>query len=328
MNVVERIFILFSIVICFTAVRSEAQDIHFSQFYSAPILLNPTNTGFFNCDYRFTSNYRTQWSSITTPYVTFAASGDLRFVKGKSGKDLLGFGAVFSTDKAGDSKFTTSQMGATVAYNQNIDRFGVQYFGGGIMLSYTTATIDYSALRFQTPGDIVTTSLNFADVSAGVQWNYIPDHNNNFNFGAAVYHINKPVKTFMYDATSRLQTKYVISTNARINGSKPIEYYPKLMYAKQGDNQEIVFGSSARIAADKIVNSRYGVYLGTFYRWNDAAIVLTRFDIDNLSFSFSYDINVSKLRKVSAMKGGPELSLIYVGCFPNFPRKAVYCPRF
>ncbi len=324
----KEYIILFIYIICSLSFQVNAQDIHFSQFYTAPILLNPANTGFINCDYRFTANQRTQWRSVTTPYVTFAASGDLRLVKGKSGKDLLGIGAVFSTDQAGDSKFTTSQMGASIAYNQNLDRFGIQYFGGGIMLSYTTATIDYSALQFQTPGDYVATSLSFPDLSAGVQWNYIPDHYSNFNFGGAVYHINQPKKTFMNDGTSRLPTKYIINAGGRFHGSGKVEYYPKLMYASQGTYQEIVFGASARVKMDMVSNSRYGVYLGTFYRWNDAAIIITRFDIDEVSIAFSYDINVSRLRKVSEMKGGPELSIIYIGCIPSFSRKEVYCPRF
>ena len=318
----------FSLIILFSQ-KGKAQDIHFSQFFTSPLLLNPANTGFFNCDYRFTANYRSQWHSVTVPYNTFAASGDLRLVKGKNGKDLLGVGTVLSADKAGDSQFSTTQGGIALAYNYNLDRFGIQYFGGGLLLSYNSSTINYSALKFSTPEpNFFATSLNYVDLSAGLAWHYIPDHENNFSFGGSVYHINNPRKSFFANNLSRLPTKYVLNMDMELRATNRVEFYPKAMFEVQGGNQELVFGSSARAKLGKLSDSRYGMYLGLWYRWNDAAIIFTRFDIDNLSFSFSYDMNVSQLREVSEIKGGPELSVIYIGCIPSFSRKTVYCPRF
>ena len=51
-----------------------SQDIHFSQFNLSPLNLNPSLTGSYNGDYRFTGSHRNQWSSVTTPYATFAFS--------------------------------------------------------------------------------------------------------------------------------------------------------------------------------------------------------------------------------------------------------------
>ena len=39
-------------------------------------------------------------------------------------------------------------------------------------------------------------------------------------------------------------------------------------------------------------------------------------------------VNTSLLKNPSAARGGPEISIIYIGCIPERSSKAVYCPRF
>ena len=87
-------------------------------------------------------------------------------------------------------------------------------------------------------------------------------------------------------------------------------------------------GGFLRVDLDKMKNSRYGVYLGPWYRWKDAFIIVTRFDIDKMSIAFNYDLTLSKFATPSGARGGPELSIIYIGCIPHFNKKIVYCPRF
>ena len=59
------------------AVGANAQDIHFSQFYNAPLKLNPGNAGAFRGDLRVISNYRNQWSSINSAFKTYGFSVDV-----------------------------------------------------------------------------------------------------------------------------------------------------------------------------------------------------------------------------------------------------------
>jgi hypothetical protein len=46
---------------------ASAQDIHFSQFFEAPLLRNPSLAGIFTGDLRVQGVYRTQWGSVTVP---------------------------------------------------------------------------------------------------------------------------------------------------------------------------------------------------------------------------------------------------------------------
>ena len=49
-----QVLILFSLM----SWVASAQDIHFSQFYMAPLDLNPALTGVMNCNQRLSANYR------------------------------------------------------------------------------------------------------------------------------------------------------------------------------------------------------------------------------------------------------------------------------
>jgi len=51
------------LLFAFAADDSKAQDAHFSQFYSAPLLLNPALAGTMDGTFRIASVYRDQWRS-------------------------------------------------------------------------------------------------------------------------------------------------------------------------------------------------------------------------------------------------------------------------
>ena len=53
---------------------TKGQDYRYSQFYNAPLLLNPALTGEPKTDYRLNANYKNQWSSVTDGFKTTAAS--------------------------------------------------------------------------------------------------------------------------------------------------------------------------------------------------------------------------------------------------------------
>jgi type IX secretion system PorP/SprF family membrane protein len=345
-----KLFLFFGIsVLC--VFNLSAQDIHFSQFHVSPLLQNPANAGYFNCNYRFTAIYRSQWNSVTVPYKTFAGSYDMRFVsKQSSKKDIFGAGAVLFSDKAGDGDFTHSNFGVAGSYHKNVDKFfGINYLGGGVMMSYGGGSIDYMKLRFPdqyvTPGVINPTSaeapfnsFNYFDMSAGIEYNWLPDNKqNHVQIGAAIYHINEPKKTFRAGGNSRISRKYLLHGSGQIRTGERLVLFPKAQYSRQLKNNELMFGTLARLDLDKMKNDLYGVYVGLFTRIvgdsaravsGDALIFVTRLDVKQLSIAFSYDINVSSLSPASSARGGPELSLIYIGCLPRSSGKLIYCPRF
>src|SRR5690625_5556006 len=66
--------ILTAITALFLWFSANTQDIHYSQFYMAPLHLNPAMAGVMNCNSRMIVNYRNQWATVlTNPYNTFSA---------------------------------------------------------------------------------------------------------------------------------------------------------------------------------------------------------------------------------------------------------------
>src|SRR5579864_8642241 len=61
-----------------------AQDIHFSQFYEAPLLRNPALAGIFTGDYRVQAIFHNQWNSFSNAYRTGSLSGEYKWPVGKS----------------------------------------------------------------------------------------------------------------------------------------------------------------------------------------------------------------------------------------------------
>jgi hypothetical protein len=71
----------------------------------------------------------------------------------------------------------------------------------------------------------------------------------------------------------------------------------------------------------------YTIHGGAFLRWNDALIPVIKLDYAPFSASFSYDVNLSKLKTSSYGRGGFELSISYIG-FINREIESLNCPRF
>ena len=82
---------------------AKAQDPEFSQYYAAPLYLNPAFTGT-TIDHRFMANYRNQWPNVARGYESYAFSYDYNMDYYNSG---VGFMAV--VDKAGTAGMKSSQ---------------------------------------------------------------------------------------------------------------------------------------------------------------------------------------------------------------------------
>src|SRR3978361_1522712 len=97
------------ILILFQNMKAVCQDIHFSQFFEAPLLRNPSLAGIFTGDIRVQMVYRDQWDSFTNAYKTASFNGEYKAPVGK-GDDFLTIGMQFLYDKAGTVGLTTTQV--------------------------------------------------------------------------------------------------------------------------------------------------------------------------------------------------------------------------
>ena len=77
-----KVYSLFFIILFSIIGKGYGQDIHFSQFFQAPLKVNPGLTGVFNGDQRAFFHYRDQWKGFA-PYKTYSLSLDAGLMKKK-----------------------------------------------------------------------------------------------------------------------------------------------------------------------------------------------------------------------------------------------------
>lgn len=324
------------------AIQAYSQDIHFSQFFSSPLNLNPATSGFFEGNYRLTINQKTQWRSVTVPFKTFSGGFDFPLIKRKQQRDMIGFGILFNSDKAGDSEYGTNQANISFSYMKSVSNSNNKFLSFGIASSIAQRTINYNKLTFDNMynGDIFDPNADngefftnenflFYDLSAGIHYYHQASPNTNYSGGLAVFHLNAPKQSFLNDKNVRLKPKVNIYANSRFELSNKLDLLPGFYFANQGPYNEIMLGSSLKIEKNSDPKQYSAFTIGLYSRVVDALVVVAGLDQKNLVFLVSYDINYSKLRQASRGLGGIEFSLIYIlkkGKPSKF--KAVPCPIF
>lgn len=329
-----------TIVMLLVTCTMSAQDIHFSQFNAAPLLLNPALTGVNGCDYRFAANYRNQWSGIA-PFRTIAASYDMAVArrKGNAKSNFGGIGISYFSDKAGDSELSTNQVNLSASYTMMLNRKGSQSITAALYGGIGNRSINISKLTFDSqfgPGgfdpnrpsmeNILTNNLWYADAGAGLLYNVNLNKTTNVHAGLATWHVSQPNLSFFKNVNEELFIKVTMHGGAHIKIAHQFYLLPGFMYLIQGPHNQLNIGSLVRWGKSVTPRDNTSVYFGGWYRLKDALILATRVDINGLSLGFSYDINISKLIVATRGNGGPEVSLLYTGCFKTKKNNTRFCP--
>lgn len=339
-----------TVIVCtyvFLMLTSKAQDIHFSQFYEAPMLRNPALAGLFKGDLRFQMVYRNQWAAVTVPYQTGSFNGEYKMPVGK-GDDFLTLGGEIAYDKAGTTDFTTLNILPAINYHKSLSGLKNRYLSLGFMGGYVQRSIDRSKITTDAQFDgtgynaalgtgetLINYSLGYWDGSVGVSYNtgFGDEENekNNLFVGVAYHHFNKPKNSFYRNPGIELNPKWVFSTGITFSLTDYSSFTIHADHSQQGSYTENIGGVIYTMGLDDILdNSNYNLSLGGLIRWNDAIIPVVKLDYKPFSIALSYDINTSQLKTASQGQGGFELSITNISFLDrdNSTKNAVRCPRF
>jgi type IX secretion system PorP/SprF family membrane protein len=332
------------------ACETFAQDIHFSQYNSSPLALNPALAGMNNCDYRVYANFRTQWMTVSSgnTYRTFAGGADMSIGKITKYNSFAGLGISFVSDQAGDINFNTNRVDISFAYHFMLNRKGTMQISAGLQGAFNMRSINPSKATFDSQYDPNTgvadpngtresfgrSKVIFGDAGLGLLYSAIVKNNTNIYFGFGLNHVNQPKISFYpngQDATTtggeRLFMKITLHGGAAIPAGDRVFIMPNFLVLLQGPSYEFNVGCNVKtILGASTRTSTTALHFGVQYRGTlDAVIVNTRFDIKGFSCGLSYDINVSKLLPASHSIGAPEVALMYQGCMRKKPRPG-HCP--
>ena len=320
------------------------QSIHFSQYYNAPMLLNPANTALMpDNDFRFGLNYRNQWSTVPVPYNTFSAFTDFK-IGGNSNNEThnnwLGLGLAFFNDRAGDGDLSMTKIQGDVAYHLQLSRFTMVSLG--LSGAFVQRSVNYANLTFDTQWDGFNFNTNIGNgeklgvikttyntIGAGLNSAWFPNDAVYIKLGCGLENINQPTESF-YNSNNKLTYRPVGNLDMLFRTGPVLIINPSVYFATQSGASELLFGSLFRtVLTDKNAMPTQ-LILGLFSRWGDAIIGVAGMQLGPVQFTASYDFTVSALSPYNATYGAMEFSLIYQRRYhPDQGIKKTYsCPRF
>ena len=311
-----------------------AQDLHISQYQSAPMHLNPAMTGMAYDGSMFSLHYRTQWAPILgdNAFKTLSASYEYRKPVGKV--DFMGLGVGVWQDKA--AAITASQAKLSLSYARQLaGDNGVQHFlVGGADLSFMQRTIDFSDRRWVNqydnnggydpnrlaPNFEFPTRMNY-DASVGIAWYSLLKNNNYIAVGLSAQHLNRADFSLNKKSTvGNLYTRYSGHFDSEIRLKSRVSVQPSVLFMVQGPSLELTPGTSIKFRFKDHLHEDAAFRIGGWLRLvnyleqgiaYDAFIAFARLDWRRCSLGVSYDFNLSGLKSSNPNNNAIELLMSY-----------------
>jgi len=316
-----------------------SQDIHFSQFYNLPMLVNPASTGSFDGDWQASLGYRNQWKSIAQPYRTLAGSYERQFY---INNHHISGGLYILNDNSGNIALKSNQFFVSGAYHRTINN---HQLNGGVQVGYVHKVIDFDDITF--PGQYDPTSgtfnpslpsgvedgdqLSFLDVNFGLTWQkkigrFMPEA------GFSLYHLNSPKESF-YNEDVHLPMKMAFQGSIKYDITSNLYLTPRLLLLNQEKAKDYIIGTNAGISLTPNSTGVREVSAGFFARNTlanntDAVIVMASAVVRNIQIGISYDLNISSLKTYSNSRGAFEITLIYRSLSTILNTFTIPCERF
>lgn len=304
---------------------SYGQDVQFSQFYAAPLYLNPALTGASELT-RIGVNYRNQWPGLDHSFNSYSAYIDHYIFDYNSG-----IGLIFNGNQETLANLSTNEIGLSYSYRLRLsENF---FFRVGGQASYMQRDAFFSDLVFGSMIDIVngtvggiTDELNgvpldsrysFMDYAVGGLF-----YNDKFWLGGSAHHLSEPNISFVDNQTSKLPMKISFQGGYKIDltpGGRDYfthDYQERSVsfafnYKQQDPFNQLDLGAQLYL---------HPLVLGLWYRGlptknslpnNEAVIGLVGVSLDSgLDIGYSYDVTVSKLGQKNS-GGAHEISIRY-----------------
>jgi type IX secretion system PorP/SprF family membrane protein len=336
MNMNRQTLILVLMLVGYT---TQSQDPEFSQYYSAPLYLNPAFSGT-TSGHRLISNYRNQWPGIGNGFVTYAFSYDYNLQQYNSG-----VGVLVVVDKAGTAGLKSTQFNFQYSYKVHLGNNWVM--ASGLNFGLANRNVDFNKLIFGDQLDWDATgngppSADYSNINSVTYFDFGAGgllYSRKVWLGFSTSHLNTPNRSLLNDEAA-VPIKTTVHGGVRFplyNGLKKLERVaalaPSFVYKKQGNFDQLDVGMYFLYEP---------VVLGAWYRGipieqnvkdninHDAVVVIVGFHLEKIELSYSYDVTVSELGPSAG--GAHEVALkyhIHAGLKKTKKReKFIPCPTF
>lgn len=304
-----------------------AQDMHFSQAFNFPLLINPAYSGSFNGSSRAIVSFRNQNivvpnSSFSGVYNTLAASFESKIFKEYTGDHTLSVGVMGVSDYAGSGTLATNDLMGNINYKIALDRYGRSSLSAAIQGGITSKRIFSNDLLFEAQAGefefdpalpnlekyLDGSSQTNATFGIGTLYHQAFSDMAIGQLGFSLYNITSPKDVFQTNSLSSSYSRINIQAGVAFDIDESMTFFPSILYMKQGPSNQINLGMSFQ----KFLNDDFKLIGGVRSRIGDAFIVMAGFNYLDFQTTFSYDFTVSTLSKINKSVGAIELNIAYI----------------
>ncbi|MCC8407931.1 PorP/SprF family type IX secretion system membrane protein [Mucilaginibacter sp. UR6-1] len=312
---------LLVLVLMLTAMKSLGQDHQYSQFFNAPVYLNPALNGQFEGKLRMSLTYRNQYSTIPGNLNYLSATIDYNIPRFGGG-----FGLMFTRSSEGTAYLRKNSIMGIYSYSVGSDDYVLSF---GLAAGATNRSVDMSKLVFgdqidpnygiipgqQTSADLLAYNSRFY-FDSGLGVNLVTG---GFMVGAAAFHLNRPNESFTgtpvklpMRIAAHASYRYDLNKYDNLDDYEKSFVIPSVVFYKQSNINSYSAG---------VQYKRRSVNAGLWYRGGaggpSAVVVSFIFDIfknresgDKLRVGVSHDVPMSKL-SYGGTSGTTEGSVVY-----------------
>ncbi len=319
-----------TVLLLLLAIASISHAQHFfAEYYHAPLLLNPANTGRFTGDYRMGGCFRSEATALSSNVKGhFFADYSLR-IASLPDNDRLAIGLAGYFDKDNFNGIKNNSVFLSLAYQKALDAGGNSHLIAGFQAGLTHRRLNppklvfesqlvnwlnYGFFGFSDPLAPQPFDVSYTDLNVGLAYQSRIKGKHPFNIGFSLLHVNQPSQAFTQGQFS-LSTDVGMQTGieAAVNERGKLMVQGNLSATlKEKRLNNLALGC---IYQTRINDSRYFMSAGAIYRKTSLqrsaiapALGLT-FNRTNLLLLYSTPL----AKRSTAARGALELGLVFNG---------------
>ena len=301
----SQIKILILVILLITSVNMYAQTPYSSQNFTSTSFFNPASVGF-GVNNKFQTFYRSQFAGIGNPYNTMGIGIDIGLFKTQNneGNNNFGLGIQAVSEQVMDGILQTNAITLSLADRIFLNERKTSYLALGISATLITRTVDVERLSFgdqynsgrlfnSSSLEVINSFPSKYSTNAGIMYTYLSE-NSFLQIGGSIFFINRTSNAQVFEKLEQTyQSLGLINLEKRIGEDKTILFHAD--YQKRIESEYYYTGAALGLPMYNAKGRMNRLYVGCFYRSQDAVIPYVGLLYNKYKFGLSYDIYQSNI---------------------------------
>jgi len=335
--------LLYFIFLCFNSFGtfSFSQDLHFSQFFAAPVSINPANIGNFNGDFRICTNLRNQWATFNNAYKSGIVAIDAPMLENSIGDaSRLSSGIILYNDASGNGLLNQQSFAFGFSFRKYLDvdlnhsiavGFQAAYLNVGLNTNKADFEDELTAIGFTAPSQdpvyFNARRRTTFDIGTGMQYTGYFQDNFLFYLGYSFYHLNRYSFSFI-DPSFKMPIRQTFQFGGYKSMGSRTYFHFSSQYQRQEKYSELIAGGALEYLLSNDAFPILTSYAGIWFRNFDTVIPYIGFQRNNIKVGITYDIGfISRSSAAFSKLQTGELSVSWqLNKKENL--KYLHCPKF